>query len=119
MNEARPTAAVREKTSILMDLVVLGAFVALFFSISKITSEWRLPLKDAAPVDLSLAALPKYALFSFARLQIVCDLVRYLQNSMLMPSSPSPAYRRYVISSDTCRTTCSRPLLLHSLTGGM
>jgi NitT/TauT family transport system permease protein len=67
MNEARPTAAVREKTSILMDLVVLGAFVALFFSISKITSEWRLPLKDAAPVDLSLAALPKYALFSFAR----------------------------------------------------
>jgi NitT/TauT family transport system permease protein len=50
-----------------MDLVVLGAFVALFFSISKITSEWRLPLKEAAPIDLSLAALPKYALFSFAR----------------------------------------------------
>jgi NitT/TauT family transport system permease protein len=67
MNEAHPTAAVREKTSIVMDLVVLGAFVALFFSISKITSEWRLPLRNGATIDLSLSAVPKYALFSFAR----------------------------------------------------
>jgi len=50
-----------------MDLVVLGAFVALFFGLSQITSEWRHPLNDTAPIDLSLSALPKYALFSFAR----------------------------------------------------
>jgi len=50
-----------------MDLVVLGAFVALFFGLSPITTEWRHPLNDTAPIDLSLSALPKYALFSFAR----------------------------------------------------
>ena len=50
-----------------MDLVVLGGFVALFFGLSQITSEWRHPLNDTAPIDLSLSALPKYALFSFAR----------------------------------------------------
>jgi NitT/TauT family transport system permease protein len=50
-----------------MDLVVLGGFVALFFGLSQVTSEWRHPLNASAPIDLSLAALPKYALFSFAR----------------------------------------------------
>ncbi len=50
-----------------MDLVVLGAFVALFFGVSQITSEWRHPMRDVAPIDLSLSAVPKYALFSFAR----------------------------------------------------
>jgi NitT/TauT family transport system permease protein len=50
-----------------MDLVVLGGIVALFFGLSQITSEWRHPLNDTAPIDLSLSALPKYALFSFAR----------------------------------------------------
>jgi NitT/TauT family transport system permease protein len=50
-----------------MDLVVLGAFVALFFGVSQITSEWRHPMKDMAPIDLSISAVPKYALFSFAR----------------------------------------------------
>jgi NitT/TauT family transport system permease protein len=50
-----------------MDLIVLGGFVALFFGLSQITSEWRHPLNDTAPIDLSLSALPKYALFSFAR----------------------------------------------------
>lgn len=50
-----------------MDLLVLGGFVALFFSVVQITQEWRHPLKDPVPIDLSLSALPKYALFSFAR----------------------------------------------------
>lgn len=50
-----------------MDLLVLGGFVALFFSAVQITQEWRHPLKDPVPIDLSLSALPKYALFSFAR----------------------------------------------------
>jgi NitT/TauT family transport system permease protein len=50
-----------------MDLVVLGGFVALFFGLFQVTSEWRHPMNDSAPIDLSLSALPKYALFSFAR----------------------------------------------------
>jgi NitT/TauT family transport system permease protein len=50
-----------------MDLLVLGGFVALFFGVAQVTSEWRHPLNDSAPVDLSLSALPRYALFSFAR----------------------------------------------------
>ena len=52
-----------------------------------------------------------HAIFSFACLQFVRDLVRYLQNIMLMPSSPSPAYSPYVISSDSRRIACSRRLL--------
>jgi NitT/TauT family transport system permease protein len=50
-----------------MDLLVLGGFVALFFGVAQITSEWRHPMNDSAPIDLSLSALPRYALFSFAR----------------------------------------------------
>jgi NitT/TauT family transport system permease protein len=50
-----------------MDLVVLGAFVALFFGVAQVTSEWRHPLNDTAPIDLSISAVPKYALFSFVR----------------------------------------------------
>ena len=54
--------------------------------------------------------------FSFAHFQRVRYHVRYLQNSMLMSSSRLPTYRRYVILSDTCRTACSRHLLLCPLT---
>ena len=50
-----------------MDLVVLGGFVALFFGFAQITSEWRHPLSSSVPIDLSISAVPKYALFSFAR----------------------------------------------------
>jgi NitT/TauT family transport system permease protein len=50
-----------------MDLIVLGGFVALFFGVAQVTSEWRHPLNDTAPIDLSLSAVPKYALFSFVR----------------------------------------------------
>jgi len=67
LNESRPTASVREKPKFWVDLVVLGGFVALFFSVAQVTSEWRHPMTSSAPIDLSLSALPKYALFSFAR----------------------------------------------------
>jgi NitT/TauT family transport system permease protein len=67
MNETHPTHGTRERTRFWVDLVVLGGFVALFFGITQVTSEWRQPLKDAPPIDLSLRALPKYALFSFVR----------------------------------------------------
>jgi NitT/TauT family transport system permease protein len=67
MNETHPTHGTRERSRFWVDLVVLGGFVALFFGITQVTSEWRQPLKDAPPIDLSLKALPKYALFSFVR----------------------------------------------------
>jgi NitT/TauT family transport system permease protein len=67
MNESHPTAPARERTRFWVDLVVLGGFVALFFGLAQVTSEWRQPLRNAPPIDLSLSALPKYALLSFAR----------------------------------------------------
>ncbi|HEY1792394.1 MAG TPA: ABC transporter permease subunit [Opitutaceae bacterium] len=67
MNEARPTAATREHTNLLMDLAILGGFVALFFGIVMVAREWRHPVTQAVQIDLSLSAIPKYALFSFAR----------------------------------------------------
>jgi len=67
MNESRPTAAVREPTRFWVDLIVLGGFVAVFFGVAQVTSEWRHPISQSAVIDLSLSALPKYALFSFVR----------------------------------------------------
>lgn len=64
---------------------------------------WSRPIPAARHADI---------LVSFAYLKLVRDLVRYLQNGVLTPSSPSPAYTWYVISSDTCRTACRHPLLL-------
>src|ERR1700685_3650885 len=63
----RALTASGERTSIWTDLLVLGGFVALFFAIAQVRQEWRHPLKDPIPIDLSLRELPKYALFSFAR----------------------------------------------------
>jgi NitT/TauT family transport system permease protein len=50
-----------------MDLAILGGFVALFFGIVMVAREWRHPVTQAVQIDLSLSAIPKYALFSFAR----------------------------------------------------
>jgi NitT/TauT family transport system permease protein len=67
MIDSRPTAAAQERPGFWIDLLVLGGFVALFFSAAQVASEWRHPLKDPIPIDLSISALPRYALFSFAR----------------------------------------------------
>jgi NitT/TauT family transport system permease protein len=67
MNESRPSAAVRQQPKFWVDLVVLGALAAVFFGLVQITSEWHHPIKTVEPIDLALSALPKYALFSFAR----------------------------------------------------
>ena len=77
MTNLRPTATVRERTNPWIDILVLGGLVALFFSCAQVASEWRHPLKDQAPMDLSLLKLPKYALFSFVRgwLAYFCSLV--------------------------------------------
>jgi NitT/TauT family transport system permease protein len=67
MIETRAQPAPTERPRFWVDLLVLGGLVALFFGLSQIASEWRHPLRDAVTIDLSLSALPKYALFSFAR----------------------------------------------------
>jgi NitT/TauT family transport system permease protein len=67
MNESRPSAAVRQQPKFWVDLVVLGALAAVFFGLVQITSEWHHPIRTVEPIDLALSALPKYALFSFAR----------------------------------------------------
>jgi len=50
-----------------MDVVVLGAVAAFALGIMQIAAQWRHPLLEQVKIDLSLRALPKYALFSFAR----------------------------------------------------
>ena len=49
------------------ELVVIGALVALFFSVTQVAAQWRHPLRLAADIDLSPLALVKYSLFSLAR----------------------------------------------------
>jgi NitT/TauT family transport system permease protein len=67
MSNLHPTATVRERPRLWIDVLVLGGFVALFLGGAQVASEWRHPLKDPIPIDLTLSALPKYALFSFVR----------------------------------------------------
>jgi NitT/TauT family transport system permease protein len=67
MSNLHPTATVRERPRLWIDVLVLGGFVAIFLSGAQVASEWRHPLKDPVPIDLTLSALPKYALFSFVR----------------------------------------------------
>jgi NitT/TauT family transport system permease protein len=67
MIDSRPHLPPRDRTKFWVDLVILGAFAAVFFSVAQVTAEWRHPLKDPVQIDLSLRALPKYALFSFVR----------------------------------------------------
>jgi NitT/TauT family transport system permease protein len=67
MANLHPTATVRERPRIWVDILVLGGFVALLFGGAQVASEWRHPLKDPVQIDLTLSALPKYALFSFVR----------------------------------------------------
>jgi NitT/TauT family transport system permease protein len=67
MSNLRPTAEVRERPRFWIDVLVLGGFVAIFFSVTQVAAEWRQPLNVQVPIDLALGKLPKYALFSFAR----------------------------------------------------
>jgi len=50
-----------------MDVLVLGSVAAFALGIMQIAAQWRHPLLEQVKIDLSLRALPKYALFSFAR----------------------------------------------------
>ena len=67
MNETQRAQAGWEHSKLWMELLVLGGVVAIFIGVVQIAAEWRHPMMGSAPIDLSLSALPKYTLFSFAR----------------------------------------------------
>lgn len=62
------------RTSLWSDLIVIGLFAAVLLGALNVEEEWRSPLKTAAPIDLSPAALPLYALYSLARSWIAYGL---------------------------------------------
>ena len=55
-------------TSLLRDLPVLAAGFALFYGLIAITRYWTGPVNPSPEIQLSPGALPRYALFSLARL---------------------------------------------------
>jgi NitT/TauT family transport system permease protein len=55
---------------LLRDLPVMLAALALFYSLLSLAHYWAGPVSGQAPIDLRPAALPKYALFSVARITI-------------------------------------------------
>lgn len=55
------------KSALWIDALVLVALVALVFGVAEVSAQWRHPLRQTVEIDLSPAALPKYALFSLAR----------------------------------------------------
>ena len=61
------TSPAQRRTNLLIDAVVILGLVSLVFGIAHVAGEWREPLRPNVEIDLSPWALPKYALFSFAR----------------------------------------------------
>jgi len=57
----------RGKPRFWLDLVVVAGLAALLYGAAQVASQWRQPLRTAVTIDLSLQALPKYALLSLAR----------------------------------------------------
>ncbi|HMF75282.1 MAG TPA: ABC transporter permease subunit [Bryobacteraceae bacterium] len=56
--------------SLLKDIPVIIALLALLYGLMALTNYWTGPINTQPVIDLSPAALPKYALFSIARLTI-------------------------------------------------
>jgi NitT/TauT family transport system permease protein len=57
-------------SSLLTDLPIAFAGMALFYGLLSLTRYWATPLNTQAQIDLSPSALPVYALFSIARLAV-------------------------------------------------
>jgi NitT/TauT family transport system permease protein len=62
--------------SLLRDLPILFAAFALFYAVLSMTHYWMTPVSEATVINLSPAALPKYAMFSVLRIAAayVCSL---------------------------------------------
>ena len=57
-------------TSLLIDLPIAFAGMALFYGLLSLTRYWTAPINTQVQIDLSPSALPSYALFSIARLAV-------------------------------------------------
>jgi NitT/TauT family transport system permease protein len=57
----------REGSTILGDLIVCLAFVAVALGLLRLGQEWVAPARAAVSIDLSPAALPRYAILSLSR----------------------------------------------------
>ncbi len=55
------------RSALWLDALILLGFAALLFGAASVAREWRQPRNLTVEIDLSLAALPKYALYTFAR----------------------------------------------------
>jgi len=56
--------------SILQDLPVICAGLALFYALLSLTHYWMAPASSQTVIDLQVSALPKYAMFSVLRIAI-------------------------------------------------
>lgn len=63
----RPTNSAAPRSGWWIDLCVLFGLGALLAGISSVATQWEQPLRTTVNIDLSMGALPKYMLFSFAR----------------------------------------------------
>src|SRR5215475_11107340 len=59
-----------KKSSLTTDLIVAVAALALFYGFLSLARYWTAPVNPEAKIDLSIAALPRYALFSVARIAV-------------------------------------------------
>lgn len=64
---ARQPIAEAERPKIWFELLVLAGLGALLLGGAEVAAQWRQPLRQTVEIDLSVWALPKYALFSLAR----------------------------------------------------
>lgn len=64
---ARQAPAEAERPKIWFELLVLAGLGALLLGGAEVAAQWRQPLRQTVEIDLSVWALPKYALFSLAR----------------------------------------------------
>src|SRR5215471_14325869 len=59
-----------KESSLSTDLIVAVAALALFYGFLSLARYWTAPINPEAKIDLSIAALPRYALFSVARIAV-------------------------------------------------
>jgi NitT/TauT family transport system permease protein len=63
----RHSSSVPERPKLWFEAVIILGLGALVLGGAQVASEWRQPLRQTVDIDLSVWALPKYALFSLAR----------------------------------------------------
>src|SRR6516162_8650608 len=70
----RTLAQVAKSSSLLTDIPVGMAALALFFGLLALARYWTAPVNPQAQIDLGLSSLPKYALYSVTRIAVAYAL---------------------------------------------